>query len=178
MAMKEYNIASMNRAGFEKTGSILTDHPDMRLVKLSYLLPLSLILIAVVSFILPISDAAKIAIGFATFFIACVSLSIFIPYHDRLRKAIYTVTTEYIEAQTGTFEKRVRRVPLCYIRDVTHSQNFFQSLFRLSDVKVAATNGDSIVLENVFEGESKREIIWELVLAKSPNALRSKHTNS
>jgi uncharacterized membrane protein YdbT with pleckstrin-like domain len=175
MATRERNIASVDRNRSESIGSVLVDHADLRLVRLSYLLPLSLILIAVVSFVLPISDAAKIGIGYTTIGGTFLCLAYLIPYHGRLRKATYTVTSEYIEARTGTFEKRVRRVPLSYIRDVTHTQDFFQKLFGLSSIKVVATNGDSIALENISDGEQKREIIWDLVFSRSPHTGRLKN---
>jgi len=84
----------------------------------------------------------------------------------RLCAASYTVTDEYIEAQPGTFEKATRRIPLSYIRDVTHRQHFFHTLFGFSDIKVTATNGDLVVLENISDGRRKQEIIWELVLVR------------
>lgn len=84
------------------------------------------------------------------------------------------MTTEYIEARTGTIEKRVRRIPISYIRDVTLSQNFLQAPFGTYNITVAATNGDKVVLENVTDRERKQEVIWEIVLSKSPNASRSR----
>jgi hypothetical protein len=69
----------------------------------------------------------------------------------------------------------MRRVPRSYIRDVTHTQGFPQTLFGVSSIKVLAMNGDSIELENIFEGGRKRESIWELVLARSSQAFRSRN---
>lgn len=172
MAMRERSIAGVERNGAENINPVLIDRPDLRLVRLSYLLPLFLALVAVVTFLLPISDAAKIGIGYTTIGGVCLCLVYFIPYHDRLRKAVYTVTSEYIESETGTFERSVRRIPLSYIRDVTQTQDFFQKLFGLSSIKVVATNGDSIALENVTDGKRKREIIWNLVFSKSPHSTR------
>lgn len=161
-----------NQIGPGRIKPILTDKPDLRLVKLSYLVSLLLIAIGVLILLLPINEGAKFSIGFALAIALAGTLTFSISSHARLRTASYTVTDEYIEAQTGTFEKSTQRIPISYIRDVTHRQHFFQSLFAISDIKVTATNGDSVMLENISEGIRKREIIWDLVLAKSPGASR------
>jgi uncharacterized membrane protein YdbT with pleckstrin-like domain len=161
-----------------RTGSInpvLTDRPDLRLIKLSYLVPLLLIAACLLILLLPISFGAKFSIGFSLVIALGGTLTFSLSSHARLRTASYTVTQEYIEAQTGTFEKATRRIPLSYIRDVTHRQDIFQTLFDVSNIKVTATNGDSVVLENISDGSRKQEIIWELVLDKSPGASRSRN---
>jgi uncharacterized membrane protein YdbT with pleckstrin-like domain len=152
------------------SGIVLTDQPDLRLIKLGYIVPLLLLATGGIALILPIDDGLKIGTGYAIIMLLGGSLTFFISAHARLRKASYTVTTDYIEAQIGTFEKVIRRIPLAYIRDVTQSQNFFQTFFGISDITVSATNGDSVVLENISDGRRKQEIIWELVVAKSPHA--------
>jgi uncharacterized membrane protein YdbT with pleckstrin-like domain len=161
-----------SEVGSGRTTPVLTDHPDMRLIKLGYIVPLFLVATGMLILLLPISDAVKIGIGYALIMALGAILTFLLSSHARLRKASYTVTAEYIEAQTGTFEKTSRRIPLSYIRDVTHRQHFFQTLFGISDITVTATNGDSVVLENVGDGRRKQEIIWELVLDKSPGASR------
>jgi uncharacterized membrane protein YdbT with pleckstrin-like domain len=161
-----------NQIGTRSTKPILTDRPDLRLIKLSYLVPLLLIATGVLILLLPVNDGAKFSIGFALAIALAGTLTFSLSSHARLRTASYTVTDGYIEAQTGTFEKATQRIPISYIRDVTHRQHFFQALFAISDIKVTATNGDSVVLENVSEGARKREIVLELVLAKSPGASR------
>lgn len=171
--MKERSVVRIEQTRFDPNNPVLIDQPDIRLTIVAYLLPLLLIVITVVTLLLPLSGGAKFAIGYGTIPLAVGMLARYIiPSHGRLRKAVYTITTEHVEAKIGTFEKSVRRIPLGYIRDVTHTQNIFQSLYGLSDIKVVATNGDSIVLENISEGERKREIIWELVFARSPHASR------
>ncbi|HKQ05579.1 MAG TPA: PH domain-containing protein [Blastocatellia bacterium] len=161
-----------DRVGANQIKPVLIDHPDLRLIKLGYLVPLALVAAGVVILLLSVSDAAKIGIGYALIMALGSMLTFLLSSHARLRKASYTVTADYIEAQTGTFEKTSRRIPLSYIRDVTHRQHFFQTLFDVSDIKVTATNGDSVVFENVSNGLHKREIIWELVIARSPGASR------
>jgi uncharacterized membrane protein YdbT with pleckstrin-like domain len=164
-----------NRVGTSNIKPVLTDRPDLRLIKYSYLLPAALFAIGIVVLLLPISFGAKFSIGFALVLALGSTLTFSLSSHGRLRTANYTVIEGYIEAQTGTLEKATRRIPLGYIRDVTHRQNFFQSLFNVSDITVTATNGDSVVLENVSDGRHKQEIIWELVLDKSPGASRSRN---
>lgn len=164
-----------NRVRTSSNQPILTDRPDLRLIKLSYLLPSLLIVAGVVILLLPISFGAKFSIGFALVSVLAGTLTFSLSSHGRLRTASYTVTEDYIEAQTGTFEKETRRIPLSYVRDVTHRQHIFHTLFGLSDIKVTATNGDSVVLENISDGKRKQEIIWELVLDKSPGASRSRN---
>lgn len=161
-----------NQFGAGSNRPVLTDQPDLRLIKLSYLAPLVLLAAGVGLLLLPISFGVKFSIGFSLVIALASTLTFSLSTHGRLRTASYSVTEEYIEAQTGTFEKTSRRIPLGYIRDVTHRQHFFQSLFDVSDIKVTATNGDSVVLENVSDGLRKREIIWELVIARSPGASR------
>jgi len=166
-----------NQVGADRIKPVLTDQPDLRLIKLGYLVPLLLVTFGVLIILLPISDAIKIGVGYALIMALGGMLTFLLSSHARLRKASYIVTAEYIEARTGTFEKTSRRIPLSYIRDVTHRQHFFQTLFGVSDIKVTATNGDSVVLENVSDGKRKQEIIWELVIARSPDASRTRNTN-
>jgi uncharacterized membrane protein YdbT with pleckstrin-like domain len=161
-----------SQVGPDRIKPVLTDQPDLRLIKLGYFVPLLLVTTGVVILLLPISDDVKIGVGYALIMALGGMLTFLLSSHARLRKASYIVTAEYIEAQTGTFEKTSRRIPLSYIRDVMHRQHFFQTLFGVSDIKVTATNGDSVVLENVRDGRRKQEIIWELVIARSPGASR------
>jgi uncharacterized membrane protein YdbT with pleckstrin-like domain len=126
---------------------------------------------------LSVDGGNRFAIGYGAVIFTFCTLLFILALHARLWRANYTVTTEHIEAQTGTFQKSVRLIPLSYIRDVTLSQNLFQSFFGTSDITVAATNGDRIVLENVTEGKRNQEIIWNLVLAKSPGRSRSRNVS-
>jgi uncharacterized membrane protein YdbT with pleckstrin-like domain len=161
-----------------RTGSInpvLTDRPDLRLINVGYSVSLLLIAAGVLLLLLPVGNDYKIGIGYVLIAALLGMLTFTISSHARLRTASYTVTDEYIEAQTGTFEKATRRIPLSYVRDVTHRQHFFHTLFGISDIKVTTTNGDSVVLENISDGRRKQEIIWELVLDKSPGASRSRN---
>jgi uncharacterized membrane protein YdbT with pleckstrin-like domain len=113
---------------------VLTDKPDLRLIRLGYSVPFILLAVGVLAILLPISDAAKFSIGYAVVIALAGTLTFFLSSHARLRRASYTVTDEYIEAQTGTFEKTTQRIPISYIRDVTHRQHLFQTLFAVSDI--------------------------------------------
>lgn len=174
MAAKGSNISqvSLNRSGHGNP--VLTDRPDMRPVRMLYLLPLTL-LIAVILVCL-VSKDWGVTFMFSLYVggMAIVTLLVSGSYHEKLWKAEYTVTPDYVEAQTGTLEKSVRRIPMSYIRDVTLSQNFVQARLGLHNITVAATNGDKVVLQNVTDGKRKHEIIWGIVLAKSPGASRSR----
>ena len=172
LATNRLKAVEGNQFGSGRIKPVLTDKPDLRLIRLGYFVPLILLAAGVLAILLPISDAARFSISFAIVIVLGGTLTFFLSSHARLRTASYTITDEYIEAQTGTFEKTTQRIPISYIRDVTHRQNFFQTLFAVSDIKVTATNGDSVRLENVSEGIRKREIIWDLVLSRSPGASR------
>jgi uncharacterized membrane protein YdbT with pleckstrin-like domain len=82
------------------------------------------------------------------------------------------VSADYIEEEYGIFFKRLRRIPLSYVRDVTLDQNFLQAAFGLSSITVSPTNADKIVLVNVQDGKTAQETIWKMVLANSPVGFR------
>lgn len=79
------------------------------------------------------------------------------------------MTDEHIEEEYGIVYKRLRRIPLSYVRDVTYDQNFLQAMFGVSSITVSPTNGDKIVLSNVADGARTREAIWNLVVSKAPH---------
>src|SRR5262249_4619971 len=89
--------------------------------------------------------------------------------HEILARAVYTVTAEVIESESGIFGKKVRTIPISYVRDVTYGQNFIQSTLGLSDITVSATNGDKITFKDITDGNRKRDLISKLVLANSPS---------
>jgi hypothetical protein len=171
-AAREPQVIEGNQIRHGHSEHILTDQPDLRLIKFGYVVPLLLLVTDGSALILLIDDGLKIGTGYAIIMLLGGSLTFFLSAHARLRRANYIVTSEYIEVQTGTPEKTVRCKPVAYIRDVTHRQNFFQTFFGIYDITVAATNGDSVVLENITDGRRKQEIIWELVFARSPHASR------
>jgi hypothetical protein len=72
---------------------------------------------------------------------------------------VHTVTSEHIEEEDRIVYKRLLRIPLIYVRDVTHSQNFLQAVFDVSSITVSLTNGDNIVLYSFLQrkGEIRRE---------------------
>jgi uncharacterized membrane protein YdbT with pleckstrin-like domain len=79
------------------------------------------------------------------------------------RSTRYTVTAEYIEIQTGLLTKANRRLPATFIRDVTVTSNFIQQWLGLGNVKVSASNGDSITLAEIRDAEALKELIWSLM---------------
>jgi uncharacterized membrane protein YdbT with pleckstrin-like domain len=87
--------------------------------------------------------------------------------HEILARAVYRVTAEYIESESGIVGKKVRTIPISYVRDVTYGQNPFQSVLGISDITVSATNGDKIVFKDVVDGKQKLDLISKLMLSKS-----------
>jgi uncharacterized membrane protein YdbT with pleckstrin-like domain len=154
--------------GTRSTGTVLSDHPDTRISLLRFGFLLAAIVLGLASIYVPFEDAIKFALGVGSLFLAVVFPIMLAKDYFSLRLARYTVSDTHIEARTGIFEKTERRIPLAYVREVTTKQTFFQSLFGTCNIKVFATNGDSIELQNIKDGERKRELIWELVMANSP----------
>lgn len=85
----------------------------------------------------------------------------------------YTLTTLGVEARIGIFDRFVRRIPLVYVRDITHRQNLLQSLFGTSNITIKTTNGDRIELENVADAERLVEELWGLIMLHSPSNRRA-----
>jgi membrane protein YdbS with pleckstrin-like domain len=155
--------------------AVLTVRPDMRIVKLSFLAPALVLTASIVAYLLPVAIdpdyqlAGSVVI--ATIGVAGISFLLLI--YEALSKAVYTVTKEHIEEEYGIIYKRLRRIPLSYVRDVTYDQTFLQAIFGVSSITVSPTNGNKIVLSNIPEGESARETIWNLMLSRSPRETRT-----
>ena len=108
-------------------------------------------------------------LGFAAIF-GYVVISVPLIWYAALARSTYAVTREHIEQESGVISKRSRSLPLCYVRNVTYDQSVIQALFGLSTITVSSTNGNQIRLQHVRDGKEKRELIWKLVLSKSPSA--------
>ena len=89
--------------------------------------------------------------------------------YEGLSRQNHRLTTVGIRG-SGIINKRLRRIPLRYVRDVTFDQNLFQRMFGISSITVSPTNGDKIVLSNISNGEGTREIIWELIASHEPQS--------
>jgi len=156
---------------------VFTDRPELRFFNLLYLLPLPAIVIAVIIFFLPdgiiadpiVENGVKSAAGLSSAGVGLVLLLVILYYQLSLKCARYTVTDSHIESQTGVLNKSTRRIPFNFVNDVTVKQNLFQSLAGTHSITVTTSNGDSVVLENVTEGQRKQEIIWELVRGEAPD---------
>ena len=170
MASTTINLGRVTRdtAGIEKPVLIAT--PDMRIVKVSFLGPLLMLVAGVLVYLLPLGvDRDFQLVG--SFLIAgtgLVGIICLLALSEALSKAVYRLTDEHIEEEYGIVYKRLRRIPLSYVRDVTHSQNFLQAIFGVSSITVSPTNGDKIVLSNVKDGNETREVIWKFALSRSP----------
>lgn len=166
------SATSINAGNFkiDLTGGdnvLLTARPDMRIVKLGFLAAALIAVVAGVIYVSPISEGAKIAflplIGL--FVVAFVYSGIM---YETLVNAVFRVTNEYIEEEGGFIWKTQHRIPLSYVRDVTYDQSFLQKMIGVSSVTVAPTNGNKIVLSNIRDGEQTRDVIWKLLLSRTP----------
>lgn len=175
MASISINIANF---GDDPVGSgkvLLTVQPDMRIVQFSFVAPVVLLAAGMVVYLLPLSIDRdfQLAGSFLVGGIGFVGVVCLLALYEGLTKAVYRLTEDHIEEEYGVIYKRVRRIPLSYIRDVTYDRTLLQSIWGVSSVTVSPTNGRKIVLCNVRDGEVARETIWKLVLLRSPNLQRS-----
>lgn len=142
----------------------------MRIIKFNFVAPALVLFAGVILYLVPLGINRDLhfagSIVIATLGLAGV-IGLIVMY-EALAAAVYTVTNEYVEEQYGIIHKRLRRIPLSYVRDVTHSQNFVQAIFGVSSITVSPTNGDKIVLSNVRDGNQTREVIWKWALSRSP----------
>src|SRR6185295_9265586 len=154
-------------AGRDK--ALLTVRPDMRIVKYSFLAPAVALIASIISYLWPLEIDRDLhlagSILIATFGLAGISFLLVL--YEGLAKAVYSLTNQHIEEKYGSIFRRVRRIPLSYVRDVTYDQNFLQAIFGVSSITVSPTNGDRIVLSNVRDGEQTGEIVWELILSRT-----------
>ena len=138
----------------------------MRLVHTSFLVPLVVLIVGAIVYFLPIDTAIKI--GFSPLIAVFILTLVYsVSSHDELAKAEYIVTPKYVESRTGIIEKRVRNIPLSYVRDVTLDQNFIQAIFGVSTITVSPTNGDRIVLRHIRDGQRKRETVANLIQSRA-----------
>ena len=168
------NARSMDYStfGIEKPrhpDAILVDHPDKRMMRVRYLAPTLVLAIAAIVYVLPIGDLRVVFLPLTWLFGMALVYSLIM--HEILARAVYTVTPEYIESESGIVGKKVRTIQISYVRDITYGQNFVQAMLGISDITVSATNGDKIVLKDVTDGKPKRDIISQLVLAKTRKVL-------
>ena len=170
MSTTSANLGGQRIDRMEPDGDVLIERPDMRIVKLSFVAPLLLLSVGVAVYLMPLSidPDYKLAASVLISTIGLAGISFLVVVYEGLANAAYKLTTEHIEEQYGIIHKRVRRIPLSYVRDVTYDQSFFQAIFGVSSITVSPTNGDKIVLSNIREGEGTRDTIWNQVLSRSP----------
>jgi membrane protein YdbS with pleckstrin-like domain len=163
------------RSNHNQPKLVLSDRPDMRLAKLGLVAAIAIVFLVlaiaiVLTFTLPLTGMERLLpLSLAGVVIMAV-LGLPLIWYVSLVKATYTLTTDYIESKQPCIIKEIRTIPLTYVRDVTYSQNPLQLIFGISTITVSPTNGDAVVLMNIRDGERKREVIWNLVLSKSPGA--------
>jgi uncharacterized membrane protein YdbT with pleckstrin-like domain len=163
----------VNSVGSDR--SLLTARPDMRIVKMSLIATVLPLVASIITYQLPLPIERDLRLAFAVVIasIGLAGISFLLVMYEGLEKAVYTVTDEYVEEEFGIVYKRLRRIPLSYVRDVTYDQNFLQAIFGVCSITVSPTNGDKIVLSNIRDGESARERIWNVVLSRSPGEKRT-----
>ncbi len=166
------NARSMDYEAFDigkprNPGAVLVDHPDKRMMRVRYLAPALVLGIAAIVYLLPLGELRVVFLPLTWLFAMALVYSLIM--HEILARAVYTVTAEYVESESGIVGKKIRTIPASYIRDVTYDQNFIQSMLGLSDITVSATNADKIVLKDIADGNRKRDLISKLVLSKSPS---------
>lgn len=171
MGATSINIRHFGNDSVKSDRALLITRPDMRIVKFSFLAPALVLAASALLYVSPLRIDRDLhlagSILIAAFGLA--GLSFLFVLYEGLSKAAYALTDEHIEEQYGIIYKRLRRMPLSYVRDVTHDQNFLQAMFGVSSVTVSPTNGNKIVLSNISDGSATREAIWKLVLSKSSN---------
>jgi uncharacterized membrane protein YdbT with pleckstrin-like domain len=166
---------SVGRFGIDSSGSdqiVLTARPDMRIVKTSLVLPVLILGIGIFTYIVPLPIDADfhtagwlLVVGVGLVGVLCV-----LGFYEGFSKAVYRITNTYAEEERGIVFKRMRRIPLSYVRDVTYDQNLLQTMFGVSSVTISPTNGNKIVLSNIRDGKGTQEVIWKVVLSNSPAA--------
>ena len=169
MSSTSINVGEFGINSVVSDRSLLTARPDMRIVKSLFLPPAFVLMAGIVSYALTLGiDRDLHLVG--SILIAALGvagLSSLLVLYEALAKAVYTMTNEFIEEEYGIVYKRLRRIPLDYVRDVTHTQSFLQAMFGVSSVTVSPTNGHNIVLSNIRDGQRTQELVWKLVLSRS-----------
>ena len=172
--------ANLRDFGIDSTSTdkaVLITRPDMRIVKFSFLAPALVLAAGGIAYLLPLAIDRDLQLAGSLFIagIGLVGAISILALYEGLANAVFTVTAEYVEEEYGIIHKRLRRIPLSYVRDVTCDQNFLQAMFGVSSVTVSPTNGHKVVFSNIKDGEKNREFIWRLVLRTSPiNGQRTK----
>lgn len=175
MASTSINIGEFGSDPVGSEKALLTARPDIRFLKLSFLAPAVVLTAGIIAYLLPLAIDRDFQLAGSAFIIGIglVGMTCLIALYEGLSKAVYRLTDEHIEEEYGIIHKRVRRIPLSYVRDVTYDQNFLQAMLGISSITVSPTNGDKIVLSNIKDGEGTREVIWKLVLSRSPRGPQS-----
>jgi len=118
-----------NLVGCEK--ALLTARPHIRFLRLSFLAPMVLLVAGVMVYLLPLTVDRDFRLAAAAFIIGIglVGMACLRALYECLSGAEYRLTAGHIEEESGIINKRLRRIPLSYVRDVTFDQNLFQRVF-------------------------------------------------
>jgi uncharacterized membrane protein YdbT with pleckstrin-like domain len=166
MASTSINVGTVGINSVSSGNVLLTTRPDLRILKVGFFAAALIAVAGAVVYLLPIDISLKVAfLPLAVLFVVILALSVIM--YEALGNTVFVVTNDHIEEKGGLIWKTQHRIPLTYVRDVTHDQSFLQAMFGVSSVTVTPTNGNKIVLSNIRDGEATRETLWRVVLAKS-----------
>jgi len=169
MASTSINVGKFGIDSVSGSNVLLTARPDLRILKVGFLTAALIAVAGAVVYLSPLDAPVKVAfLPLAVLLVVILAYSVIM--YEALRNTVFVVTNDHIEEKGGVIWKTQHRIPLTYVRDVTYDQNFVQAMFGVCSVTVSPTNGNKIVLSNIESGERMRELIWKLVLSKSPSA--------
>lgn len=167
MASTSINVGKFGIDSVSGSDVLLTARPDLRILKVAFLTAAFIAVAGVVIYLSSIDASLKVAfLPLAVLFVVALAYSVIM--YEALGNTVFVVTNEHIEEKGGLIWQTQHRIPLTYVRDVTYDQNLLQAMLGVSSVTVSPTNGRKIVLSNVPDGESTREVIWNLVVSNSP----------
>jgi uncharacterized membrane protein YdbT with pleckstrin-like domain len=168
MASTSINVGKFGIASASSGNVLLTTRPDLRILKVGFITAALIAVAGAVVYLSPIDTSLKVAfLPMAVLFVVVLAYSVIM--YEALGNTVFVVTNDHIEERGGLIWKTQRRIPLTYVRDVTYDQNVVQAMFGVYSVTVSPTNGNRIVLSNIQDGESARDMIWQLALSKSPS---------
>jgi hypothetical protein len=89
------------------SGSVLIHRPEQRMMWIRYLAPVLILSAGVIIYLLPVGDLKIVFLPFTWLFLMAIAYSVIM--HEILARAVYTVTVEYIESESGIVGRRSGR---------------------------------------------------------------------
>ena len=121
MASASITIGNYGADSASRDKALLTARPDMRIVKYSFLAPALALIASIISYLWPlkIDRDLQLAGSILIAIFGMAGISFLLVLYEGLVKAVYSLTQEHIEEKYGIIYRRVRRIPVSYVRDVT-----------------------------------------------------------